>query len=270
MMTYLDLTNAFIAEPGINGGAPLIGIGASNNSQEALRCARFVADADFRIQALFNNWEFLWRQWTSSIATGNVLTLPVFLTDFYVFKLIDRDSLVLYPGTVNAYRPTYMEWRDFQKLYLTNVLQSSAFPEAWSIDPKRRVYLSAAAPSAVTYTLEGWAKPYRMKSDGHVSPIILYDASHPINKVLATSAASDAVQQSYSTASAVNEQDTDGRIIIVRALMIYAAAEGAQEIMQAAAAEYQDLLGELQSTALPGQESDRLSQTDTDDVIVTP
>jgi hypothetical protein len=264
MMTNLDLVNALILELGINGGRQLAGIGAADNTKEALRVAGFVADADLRIQSLYNNWNFLWRQYTGQIVTGGQLSLPSYKVDSYVFRLFDRGSLVLFPGTTQAYTPRFVDWREFVRLYLSTTSSTTfvATPEAFSVSPNRRIYLSNPVSGATPYQIEGFAQAYRMKSDADVSPIVRYMSSHPMNKILASANLGDQVVMSYQSASAANERDYDGRIIICRAKMIYAEAEGAMEVMQGSMAEYEDCLKEMQSIALPGQEGDWASQDD--------
>lgn len=263
MMTYLDLVNAMILELGINGGKALTGIKAADNSKEALRIAGFIADADIRIQALYNDWKFMWRQYTDSINTGGVLSMPIFNVNQYKFRLLDRDSLWFYPGTTQAYQPRYMEWREYTKLYqFGNLVLNGNNPAFWSQAPNRVVYISNVPTQALPYSIEGYAMPYRMQSDGSVSPIVRFNASHTMNKILPSANEALAVVQAYQGPTAANERDYDGRIIVCRAKMIYAEVEGALEIMQGSMAEYEDCLKELQSTALPGQEDDWAAQSD--------
>jgi hypothetical protein len=129
------------------------------------------------------------------------------------------------------------------------------------------VYASATPVASTPYVIEGWAKPVRMKSDGDVSPIIRWAASHPINKIVGSANITHQVVQGYAGPTAANERDLDGRIIIARAKLIYGEVEGALEIYQGASAEYEDLLTELQSVALPGQDSDWMAQGDQFDSI---
>lgn len=265
MMTYKDLVNAFILEYGVNGGKQISGIGAADNTKETLRIAGFIADADYRIQSLYNNWRFLWRLYTGQITTGGILSVPIFSVDGYVFRLMDRDSLWFYPGTSQVYKPKYLEWRDYQRSFQpANAVQTpNNFPEAWTVAPNKTIYVSGVPNQALPYQIEGWAKPYRMKSDGDVSPIVRWLSTHPMNKILIAANQNDRVVQAYAGASASGERDTDARIIIVRAAMIYATVEGAMEVMQGAMAEYEDTLKELESMALPGNEADWASESDT-------
>lgn len=268
MMTFLDLVNSTIRELGINGGVPLASVAAPTNTQDALRIVSYVADADMRIQSLYNDWSFMWRSYAGSITSGSVLGLPRLSVDNYVFRLLDRDTLWINPGTTTAYQPAYMEWRAYTRLYQpANVIQVSQTPNAWSQAPNKTLYISTSATTTLNYNIEGYAKPYRMRSDGDVSPIVRFLASHPINKILIAANLANQVVQAYAGPTALTEQDVDGRIIIARAKMIYAEVEGALEVMQGAMAEYEDILKELQSIGLLGQESDWQAQADIPETI---
>jgi hypothetical protein len=269
MMTFLDLVNAFIREFGVNGGQQISGIAAAGNSAEILKIAAFIADADYEIQSLYGDWRFLYGSYVGSVAAGSVLSQPAFASDFYKFKFIDRQSLVIRPGTATALHPTFMEWRDFKRMWLDGSIMTSNDPSYWSIAPNRLIYINTSLLSATPYQLEGTKMPYRMQSDAHISPIVLWNSSHPLNKIVANANLVNQVTPSYATASATNERDTSGRIIIMRAASIYAMTEGATEVMQGSLAEYQDLLKGLQSSALPGQEDDWSAQSDLDQRIET-
>jgi hypothetical protein len=269
MMTFLDLVNAFITETGINGGRQLTSVAAGNNSPESKKVVAWVADADYRIQAMFNDWSFLYRQFNSTVAAASgIVVLPTFETDRFVYRRIDRESLVLNPGTVNAYRPRYQDWKEFRAQWLTGTRVSSNYPQNFTIRPDGQLYLSSTLVDATPYTIEGWAKPYRMKSNGDTSPIVRGMASHSASAIAAHSNPSVIIGSSSSSLD--NNRDIDGRPIIVRAKIIYAEAEGAIEVMQGALSEWEEIVGQLQAMFLPGQDDDLSSETDNFKQIVTP
>lgn len=272
MMTYLDLVNAFILEFGINGGVQLSGIGAASNTKEALRVAGFIADADFEIQTLYSNWKFLWRMYDGVTAlNAHSLSVPNKGNDQFLMQDIDRDSLVIRPGTNQASYPQFLEWKDFRHLYYNGVLSTSDTPAYWTQDPVRRLWVSCQwNANNIPYRFECWAMPYRLSSDGDVSPICRYLATNPLNPRIAANPGANAVVQPYGQSRATAIRDQSGRIIIMRAAMIYASVEGAMEIMQGASAEYEDLLLRLASKALPGQESDMSSEASGNNTIETP
>lgn len=270
MRTYLDLVNDFILETGINGGRTIGGVATGDNSRDALRIAAYVADADYQIQSLFNDWSFLWRQFTTTVAAhSNNVASPSLADDGFMFRRIDRESMVLAPGTINGFRPAFLNWKEFSQLWLTGEMSESAYPGNFTIAPNTLIQLSTKLPTSTTVRYEGWAKPYRMKSDGDVSPIVRAMASHPIGTSLQSPATAAHVVQGYSTSSANNVRDMTGRIIIVRAKIIYAEAEGAMEVMQGSLAEYEELIGQLQAQFLPGQDDDLSSETDDPKQVVT-
>lgn len=272
MMTYLDLVNAFILEFGVNGGAQLTGINAASNTQEALRIAGFIADADYEIQTLYSNWKFMWRIYDGVTAlNAHSLSQPNKGNDQYLMQDIDRDSLVIRPGTNQASYPQYIDWEDFRHLYYNGVLTPADTPAYWTTDPVRRIWVSCQwNAAAIPYRFECWALPYRLSSDGDVSPICRYLATNPLNPRIAANPGANAVVQPYGANKATAIRDQSGRIIIMRAAMIYATVEGAMEVMQGSSAEYEDLLLRLASRALPGQESDIASTDNGRAVIETP
>lgn len=272
MMTYLDLVNAFILEFGINGGVQLSGIGAAGNTYESLRVAGFIADADYEIQSLYNNWRFMWRRFDGLTAlNAHSLSVPSKGVEQYLAQEIDRGSLVIRPETSTASFPQFRNWEDFRHLYYNSVLTPADTPAYWSMDPVRRLWVSCQWNAAnIPYRYECWAQPYRLSSDGDVSPICRYLATNPLNPRIAANPGANAVVQPYGQAHATAIRDQSGRIIIMRAAMIYATVEGAMEVMQGSSAEYEDLLLRLASKALPGQEADMASSDNGQAVIETP
>lgn len=272
MMTYLDLTNALILELGANGGKPVASVTANDNTKETARLAAFVADADYAIQARYNNWRFMWKQYNGTINSPNdQLVMPSRNVDGYVFQMFDRSSLCLFPGTSQNTFPEYQSWEDFRMSWQRGVKTLTSAPEFWSYDPWRRAFLSGqVATSPTPYIIEGWAMPYRLRSDGETSPIVRFLSTNPLGIQISAQNAIEGtgpVVKPYAAGSAQNIRDMAGRIIITRAKMIYAEAEGAQEIMQGAMAEYQECLMQLQSVAMPGQEDDWASQASSDQQI---
>jgi hypothetical protein len=273
MMTYLDLVNAFILEFGINGGVQLPGIYAATNTKEALRIAGFIADADYEIQSLYNNWRFLWRPFNGQIVTpgSSTFPLPSKSVNGFVFRMADRSSLCIRPNTTQACYPIFSEWEDFRHLYVNGVLTPSDTPEYWSIDPARNMYISSKTVTAnLQFRMEGWAQPYRMKTDADVSPIVRWLATNPLGSSFTSPGTGNTVVRPYGKASANEIRDQSGRIITMRAAMIYATVEGAMEVMQGAMAEYEDMLMRLVSIALPGQESDMASSDNNPTAMYTP
>jgi len=291
VITYLDLCNQFITELGINGGAQFNSIASAVNSLESARIVQFVGDADYEIQSLHHNWKFLWRQYQDTIdANEDTLSTPSFnninqpplhgaIASHYQFRSIDRESLVFnYGDTSIASRPRFQPWRQFEMLWQSRgPKQVSNSPPYWSQTPAGNPIVSTVmATDNTPYQFEGWARPQRMMNDGDQSPLVLVTSlnttgknqvppyilpqpsqSSPLTGIFGTHA-----QVIGSLASKTGTRRESCRIIIVRAKILWAEAEGAIEIMQGSLAEYQDLLEELRADQLPGMEHDRVSQND--------
>lgn len=286
MLTYLDQCNDFITELGINGGQKINSVSATTNSQEARRITQFIAEADFQIQNLHQNWKFLWRQFRGTIAAGaDTLGTPSnagvkvgsTVTNLAGYQLarIDRKSLVMnYTSQTNAVRPVYQTWREFEFLWQSRgAKQPSNSPPFWSIDPAGNPIVSTTMVADQQFQYECWARPKRLISDGDVSQLVLIatNSGTTSNIVSPLVLNQPSISQSLTpigTTIIANGAPTGEpvrescRIVTVRAKIIYAEIEGSVDIMQAALAEYQDLLEELRANWLPSMESDRASESD--------
>lgn len=242
--TYLQLVNTFITERGVNGAQQLTTVGGVTG--EALRIANFIADADQEVCLLHENWNFLWQRFQGVLTVGSdILPMPAYTTGVYgsagnyFFRRYDRGSLCLSYNLANTYnRPTYQEWRAFETQWdSVGPKTSSDTPQNWSMRPDGVAVLSHLPLTAQATRLEGWMRPLRLRVDGDFSPL----STIPV-----------------TTTTGLEYE----RIIIVRAKVLWAEAEGDQDVMQGALAEYQDLLEELRSLCLPSMEGDRSSQGD--------
>lgn len=286
MLTYLDLCNTMIVELGINGGQKLTTVQPGGvNSLESERVCSFIADADYEIQSLHHNWKFLWKQFNGQLPVGfDVLGTPQYRQNtypgpsgqmgaqtLYQFRKIDRESMVFNydkPGIMN--RPVYQPWRKFETLWQNQTKSISNSPPYWSQTPQGNPIVSTVMQAATNYRYECWARPFRLLSDGDISPLVravmindTYQNIVPPQLISNPSGALTLNQLKIgagtTTAPVRNESC---RIVIVRAKVIWAEVEGATEVMQGALAEYQDLLEELRADQLPGMEHDRVSEND--------
>ena len=235
---YLQLCNTFIAERGVNGNTPIEDV--TSVVGEAARVVQFIADADFEIQQLNANWNFMWVRYQGVLTIGSdVIPLPVQGTDGYTMKKMDRGSLsIAYDTTTSATRPIYQPWRQFETQWDSHgTKDSSDTPQNWSIRPDGVMVLSHLPLTALGVRYELWKRPKRMSGSTEVSPL-----------------------------QTMTQIDTSGkelnRIVIVRAKVLWAEAEGDTEVMQGSLAEYQDLIEELRSLCLPSMEGDRASEDD--------
>ena len=185
--------------------------------------------ADHQIQSLWHDWDFLWGQYSSTVATGNrapTLGQPTdlgnwdkrsFYLDYTSDNSTDLDEL------------SYVEWRsDYRQGTATNQT-----PTFFIIQPDNNVIVESPADQSYTITADYWKAPTKLVANADISAIpIMYH-----------------------------------RIIVTRAKTMWAEREEAPEILLASSAEYQDLLDKLESQSLPGQRARRFGIVDTDEVI---
>jgi hypothetical protein len=290
MQTFLDLCNDLILELGINGGNQLNSTRSSLNSSESARIVDYIAKADYEIQSMHHNWRFMWRQFRGTLNAGSdILAVPQFGPapigsnasggqSGYQMKKIDRESLVFGFGTNQVSRPRFQDWRTFEATWQSGVKNTAPFPAFWSLTPAGNPIISQLASASIAYQYECWARPQRMQNDGDLSPLNLaygfrslpmdvvepYSLNNPSS--VGQLGAGNVTRSSGSPTGAARESL---RIIIVRAKVMYAEAEGATEVMQGALAEYQDLLEALRADQLPGVEHDRVSENDVPLVVET-
>lgn len=206
--SFLDLCKATVAELGVAGGTGPSSV--TGQVKELGRIVQWVGDADLYVQGLWHDWNFLWAQ-ASGTATADTIMTPA------DFKAEIDNGLVLNTGLASAYRPTWMDWREFDIKFETTPKSTSSRPFSWSVRPDNSIRLSAILSASQDYTLNYFRLPQRMTGNTSVSPI----------------------------------PDMYDRIIIARAKIIYAEREDAPEVMAGSSAEYQDLLEKLESLYLP-------------------
>jgi hypothetical protein len=293
MQTYLDLCNTMIVELGINGGQKLATTAPGGTSSlESERVCAMIADADFEIQNLHHNWRFLWRQFNAQLPAGmDMLPTPMYrqLTspvsgqygaqNLFQFRKMDRESLVFnYDNPTLSNRPKFQPWRQFETLWQSRGPKSvSNSPPFFSQTPQGNILVSTVMQTQTLFRYECWARPMRLLADGDISPLVravmVNDTFQNIvpPMLLQNPSSNLSINQlrvgtGAATAPLRNESC---RIIIVRAKIIWAEVEGATEVMQAALAEYQDLLEELRADQLPGMEHDRVSESDVEMTVET-
>ena len=226
-MTFLELCQAVRQEVGVSGTGPTTVL---NQEGQLKVIVDFVADADFQIQVLWDDWDFLWSQYSSTLSTGTkepVLQKPTDLgtwdmRSFYLDYTSD-DALHL-EGL------SYVDWRTDQR----QGTQTNSSPAYVVVQPDMNVFVAPPPDQAYTITADYWKVPSRMAAHATVSPI----------------------------------PEQFPRTIVARAKTLWAAREEAPEILLSASAEYADMLDKLESSRLPGQRTRRMSTSDETNVII--
>jgi len=225
-MTFLELCQTVRQEVGISGTGPTTVLSQEGQLKVIVD---FVIAADHQIQSLWHDWDFLWGQYSSTVALGSrspALGKPTDLGswDFRSFYL-DYTS----DDATNLSELSYVDWRaDYRQGTSTN--QNPTF---FVIQPDNNVIVESTADKAYTITADYWKTPTDLAANADIS----------------------AIPPQYH------------RIIVARAKTMWAEREEAPEILLASSAEYQDLLDKLESQSLPGQRNRRFGVLDTDQVV---
>lgn len=274
------------------------GQNTSPYNAEVARLVKWIADADYEIQSEHHDWKFLWRQYQNTLAVGqDWLATPQTLTNApagyvstpYTLRKVDRYSLSInYSNVTSSYRVPYLEWRQFERLWQSRgAKQASDYPAAWTLTPAGNPLLSHTSATGLGYQYECWVRPQRMVADGDVSPLVAavlnnnadaYGENNAPNVLVqpqpvltpstAGSLANNGAKQTYGQATG-QQRNESCRIILARAAVMWATAEGATDILQGALAEYDNLIEQLRADQLPGMEGDRMGESDVHLVMIT-
>jgi len=215
-MTFLELCQAYRSELGIPGNGPNTVV---NQIGELQRVVLDIQDADQDIKRQWQDWKFLWKEFTTNTVVGESYLQTVKPSDLGHW---DLNSFWINKGTANAVKLNsidYREWRSAQTAYAPE----SGDPYEFTIRPTDEARVNPIPTSVVPVSAEYYKKAARMSNDSDVSD----------------------VPEEYH------------RIIIVRAKLIYAEREDAPEIMSGASAEYDSLITNLEASYLPASKDGR-------------
>lgn len=220
MSTYLELCKWFTREVGLQSGG-LVPTTVLNQTGELAKVVQYVADADMDIRRRWFNWNFLWKEFVANTQIGS-MSLDNSPDDLGVW----RENSFVYAATTDDFQhlcyKDYFTWQD----QINVGTHENGTPDTVTIKPDRSVLVYPPADAVQTVRAEYWKRPTAMAVDDATSDI-------PIEFE---------------------------RIIIVRAKIIYAEAEDAPEIMLGAAAEFDDILGQLEAHELPDQKVRHMSR----------
>ena len=221
MSTFEKLCNDFIDEVGIGGGGPLVTLDGEDEAVVQTgslgRAVRWITKSNDYINALHVDWDFLWNEWTGSLAaTGRVPTTPTLSVNGFKFADFDRSSFYINKALAGWRRLTYKDYDEFRLSYDVGVIGTGK-PAIITVAPN--LALKTNRLSDVTYTFDcaGWKEPI----------LLAVDADTPDIPVAFE------------------------RIIISRAIIYYADKEDVPELLEGAQAEYADILEKLESQQTP-------------------
>ena len=220
-MTFLELCQTVRQEVGVSGTGPTTVLSQEGQLKVIVD---FVAASDFEIQVIWEDWDFLWAQYSSTLATSvkePILQKP---TDLGTW---DLRSFYLNYTTDDSTHLSYLSYVDWRKDFRQGT-QTDTTPSYVVVQPDQNVFVDPPPDGAFTITADYWKTPTLMAANATVSPI-------PVQ---------------YH------------RIIVARAKSMWAEREEAPDILIASSAEYADLLDKLESSQLPAQKARRLSSND--------
>jgi len=225
-MNFLELCQTVRQEVGISGTGPSTVLGQEGQLKAIVD---FVVEADYQIHGLWKDWDFLWSQYSTSLAVGVAEPALPKPADFGTWDL--RSFYLDYnTSDWNSLAPIdYIEWRDT----LRQGVQDNSTPTYVIVRPNGNLLVHPYPDKVYTISADYWSVGTRLTANLDVSPI-------PVQ---------------YH------------RAIVARAKTMWAEREEAPEILLAASAEYQDVLDKLESQSLPEQRRRRLSSSDTEEVI---
>ena len=107
-MTFLELCQTVRQEVGVSGTGPTTVL---NQEGQLKVIVDFVADSDFQIQILWEDWEFLWAQYSSTLSTGVAAPAVAKPTDLGTWDM--RSFYLDYTTNESAFLAplSYIDWR---------------------------------------------------------------------------------------------------------------------------------------------------------------
>lgn len=205
--TFLQLCNTTLNECGISGGDLTTVVGVTGMRKLLVG---WVAQADLEVQSLWFDWDFLWKQFSTSTVIGTAaVSAP---SDIGVW---DADSFWLDYTTATNKPLKALEYKTWRNT-LRQGVQTNQKPDFVVIKPDQSLILHSPPDAIYTLTADYWIKPAKMTTDSATSPI----------------------PEEYE------------RIIVARAKIFYAEYEAAAEVLQSGQQESQIILDKLEAKYL--------------------
>lgn len=208
MSTYLELCQKMVRDLGLSNDISTVVSQTGMNR----KIVDWVADADEVIQTLWEDWNFLWAQFSTTTISGvreysKPADFGTWDLDSFYLDYISDDYQHLIPMD-------YIEWR---RNYRQGT-QSASKPTYFILTPENNIYLHEIPDDAYTLTADYWKAPTRLSANTDTS----------------------AIPTRFE------------RIIIARAKIYYAEHEEFPAVLELASSEYKSLLDKLEAAELPG------------------
>jgi len=189
-MTFLELCKRVHEQSGISGKGPTT---TSGQSGVLAKLVSWVIDADMDIQALKNEWQFLWRRANATLTAGqqvysgaalNITNLNVIDSVF-----VDNEQVISVP---------WQDWLgDFDQRN-----QDLGWPRILSVDPTGNIYLYPVPESDMAIKVNYYTEPTALSNDSDVSLIPAKYHDCIVQKALMYYATFEEDMQLYQMASA--------------------------------------------------------------------
>lgn len=167
-MNFLQLCQRYRLEAGISGTGPTAVTGNSNN--EYARIVNWIAQADLEIQTRYDDWRFMWRQFSfETVAGQGAYTETEVVTASYTVNTYATDSFRYYltsAGQSTEQWMEYQEWPEFYPYWRNGAMRTrQGVPTIWSERPDGVIELGYVPDAAYTITGQYWRGPVLMAAN---------------------------------------------------------------------------------------------------------
>ena len=223
-MTYLELCQDLVGQFGLSGGTGPTTV--AGQTGELLNVTRWIRDACMYIENLWEDWRFHWTEYSGACAVNtNTASAPSTPAGVVVRTWKINSIKMRISGSGDRFeRIPYLRWEYFSDQY-DPATDDVSEPSCFTIAPDDTLRFNCRVSVAYDVKGEFWRMPVALAND----------ADQPL------------IPKAYH------------RIIVCRAVIMYADREDAPELVSGCGAEYTDLLDKLEGLALPGSRHRRQS-----------
>lgn len=232
MTNFKTLCENVIDELGVAGGSQSFP-GVDSAVGEMKRIVRFVKQADINLCVRFIDWNFLWYDYSETLAAGagvfpgasasggKVATPNKWMTD----------SIWLNRGQSNAVKLSYVPWEDWRHRFRSQPIKTQQ-PSFFTIRPDKVLELDSYADKEYAASGEFYRNPEEMS--GNTDTSLIPEQFH--------------------------------RLIEVRAKIMYAEREDAPEVLLGSSAEHDELMEAMEASQLTNFEPNAMGAADLSDI----
>ena len=225
---YLRLCQTVRREVNVSGSGPSA---VTSQTGQLGEIVEMVWQSTLYVESLWEDWKFLWTEYSSTIATSSQTPLVTKPTDFGFWH---RNAFWLDYSGANPIKLDFLEWDEYRDNFGFGSL-SNAQPGRVVIKPDNTIQVEVPADQSYTISGEYWKTP----------------------TVLAANTDEPGIPTRFR------------RVIVARAKIMWADVHAKPHLLDLGTAEYEDMLTRLEGDQLPGRENARQSRA-RDPVVVVP